>query len=120
MSLANSRRSIWGTRIYRASFQATRRMLQSFEGCWVKIKEQRHKLAGTLLESNVPFFFSCRWACTQSKLRLNNGCSEVPTCGRVFLLSKTKACSSIKRRAAVRAEVLTLMSLLPSVSYRKL
>src|SRR5437763_2298018 len=87
MSSANSRRSIWETPICKASFQATRRMLQSFEGCWVKIKEQRHKLAGTLLESNVPFFFSCRWACTQSKLRLNNGCSEVPTCGRVFLLS---------------------------------
>src|SRR2546429_9747097 len=77
MSSANSRRSIWATRICQASFRATRRMLQSFEGCWVKIKEQRHKLAGTLLESNVPFFFSCRWACTQSKLRLNNGCSDL-------------------------------------------
>src|SRR2546423_8595727 len=107
MSSANSRRSIWETPICKASFQATRRMLQSFEGCWVKIKEQRHKLAGTLLESNVPFFFSCRWDCNQSKLRLNNGCSEVPICGRVFLLSKTKARSNIKRGAAVRAELLT-------------
>src|SRR5438067_1757694 len=120
MSSANSRRSIWETRIYRASFQATRRMLQSFEGCWVKIKEQRHKLAGTLLESNVPFFFSCRWACTQSKLRLNNGCSEVPTCGRVFLLSKTKACSSIKRRAAVRAELLIRRHIFATLRIRTL